>query len=88
MTVTKDTPYNPISCATHDGYEIAVMRRQQLQIEWLDADQLPHTEILIAKDLETLDREEFLLAESINGTRHRIRLDRIKNYSVINQNQA
>lgn len=88
MNIRNDTPYNPISCAAHDGYEIAIMHRQKLLIEWLEADQSTHTEILIAKDLETRDSEEFLLAESKNGTRHRIRLDRIKNYSVINQNQA
>ena len=83
MNIRKDKPYDPVSCATHDGYEIAVIRRQKLKVEWMEADNTSHTEILSAKDIETLNHEEFLIGESENGTRHQIRLDRIKNYNVI-----
>ena len=80
--MTEDKPYNAISCADHDGYESAIVLRQKLQLEWIEEDQSHHTEIIKAKDLETLNQEEFLIAESENGTLYRIRLDRIIKYSV------
>lgn len=82
MNMIKDTAYKAISCAVHDGYELAVIRRQKLHLEWTDQNRSHHTEILTARDLETFRHEEFLIAESENGTIHRIRLDHINKYSV------
>lgn len=79
--------YKPISCAVHDEYESAIVLKQKLQIRWNDDAQSLHDEMVIASDLKTLNHEEFLIAESTNGVRHQIRLDRILSYNVITQNK-
>jgi transcriptional antiterminator Rof (Rho-off) len=71
------TDYQPIACALHDRYEIAVMHRTRLTLCWQGPDGLTHLENLLPEDLETSNGEEFLVASNRAGERLRLRLDRI-----------
>ena len=70
-------PYQPIACAQHDRYEIAIMRRQKLKISWQDDSGCPHESLVLPVDIKVENGEEFLLAEEEGGERLQIRLDRI-----------
>jgi Rho-binding antiterminator len=69
-------PYQPIACALHDEYEIAIMHKQQLNIKWSDDDG-QHTAKVLPKDILVKDRQEFLIAESLDKAELCIRLDKI-----------
>lgn len=69
-------PYQPIACALHDEYEIAIMHKKQLNINWSDNDG-QHTARVLPKDILTKDGQEFLIAESQDKKKLCIRLDRI-----------
>ncbi len=66
-------PYQPIACALHDEYEIAIMHKKQLNISWSDNEGL-HTVRVIPKNILVKDRQEFLIAESRSKKTHCIRL--------------
>jgi len=67
-------PYQPIACALHDVYEIAIMRRQRLRLQWSDGGQ-QHDATLQPLDLNTVDAAEWLLVETRHGEQLSIRLD-------------
>jgi Rho-binding antiterminator len=69
--------YIPIDCALYSEYELAIMRRWRLRIVWKDETGLSHVEMLLPRDLQTRQGEEFLIAESGSGERLEIRLDQI-----------
>ena len=69
-------PYQPIACALHDQYEIAIMHKKQLMISWSDNDGR-HTARVLPEDILVKDRQEFLIAESQDKKQYCIRLDRI-----------
>ncbi len=70
------TPYKPINCERHDGYELACMRHAIHSFRWHEQDQIL-SEKLRCLDLEYTNGEEFLLAENQAGKHYRIRLDQI-----------
>ncbi len=70
-------PYIPIACALHDEYEIAIMHKKQLHIKWLDENDQHHTEKVFPKDILTKNKEEFLVAVTLDNRVLRIRLDKI-----------
>lgn len=67
-------PYQPIACALHDQYEIAIMQKKQLTLGWSDIDG-QHTARLMPKDILVKDKQEFLIAESQDKSEYCIRLD-------------
>lgn len=69
--------YIPIDCGLYSEYELAIIRRWKLRIVWKDADGVSHVEMLLPRDLKTLQGEEFLIAETTSGERLEIRLDQI-----------
>ena len=69
-------PYQPIACALHDEYEIAIMRKQYLIIKWTDEHGF-HTGEVLPEDILVKNREEFLLAKTNKGESLCIRLDKI-----------
>lgn len=69
-------PYQPIPCAQHDQFEIAIMQKQALLIQWHDQHGV-HEERVLAKDIQVKNKEEFLLAQRNDGSVLSIRLDRI-----------
>jgi len=77
--------YQPIPCAIHSRYELAIIERHWLRLRWRDDDGLDHVDQLRPLDLETRSGEEFLIAEHPDHGRERIRLDRIVDFSVEKQ---
>ena len=69
--------YEPIACALHDEYEIAIMQKKDLHIKWLDENNNHHTERVFPKDILVKNREEFLIASTVDGLERCIRLDMI-----------
>lgn len=70
-------PYQPIACALHDKYEIAIMHKKQLRIRWSDDRDEQHTGDVLPKDILVKDKQEFLVADAENGEALCIRLDKI-----------
>jgi transcriptional antiterminator Rof (Rho-off) len=70
-------PYQPIACALHDKYEIAIMFKQHIDITWQDDSGEQHTEKVLPVDLPVKNGEEFLLAKLNDDKELCIRLDRI-----------
>lgn len=69
-------PYQPIACALHDQYELAIMHKKPLRISWSDNNGR-HSALVVAKDILVKDRQEFLIAESQDNRQYCLRLDRI-----------
>jgi transcriptional antiterminator Rof (Rho-off) len=68
--------YKPVSCEAHSIYELAVMQRKSALVRWQDDSGISE-EQLLPLDVETQNREEFLVARDSEGSPVRIRLDRI-----------
>jgi len=69
--------YQPISCALHDEYEIAIMHNKYLAVRWLDDSGELHTDKVLPKDILVKNKEEFLIATDQNNKELCMRLDRI-----------
>lgn len=74
--MNKHDNYQPVSCAVHSEYELAIMHRQKLTLTWQEGDQ-QLTATVLPLDLVTERHAEFLLAEDQSGQTLRIRLDQI-----------
>jgi transcriptional antiterminator Rof (Rho-off) len=77
-----ESDYTPIACALHDRYEIAIMHRQVLHIEWLDASGESHMADVMPLDIKVSQGEEFLVARPVSADDddepYEIRLDRVR----------
>ena len=71
------TDYTPIDCGLHSEYELAIMHGDTLRLEWRDESCRQHIGSVKPLDLQARNHEEFLLAETREGERLQIRLDRI-----------
>jgi transcriptional antiterminator Rof (Rho-off) len=69
--------YRVIDCDLHDLYEVAVLRRRRLLLNWRDASGLVHLELLVPVDIQTTPDGEFLMARHADGRADAIRLDAI-----------
>ena len=69
--------YVSISCATHSGYELAILHRQKLRLVWYEGNVI-HDRIILPLDLQTRNHEEFLIGRDETGTSVTIRLDHIR----------
>lgn len=72
------TDYQPIACALHDEYELAVMRGRRVTLVWLDEAGQRQQAHVTPLDLVTRAGEEFLRVQDHNGETLDIRLDRIQ----------
>lgn len=70
-------PYQPIPCALHDEYEIAIMHKKYLRIKWSDDRGEQRTDSVLPKDILVRDKQEFLVADTGKGEALCIRLDNI-----------
>jgi len=70
-------PYQPIACALHDKYEVAIMFNRPIKIKWMDDKGDHHTEKVLPKDILVKNGEEFLIASLHDHGQLCIRLDRI-----------
>ncbi|MCU7838525.1 MAG: hypothetical protein KZQ94_03975 [Candidatus Thiodiazotropha sp. (ex Troendleina suluensis)] len=75
--------YHPISCALHEAYQYAVMRRSLLDLCWRDEDNREHRTRALPVDVLTHDKAEFLELKLRDGTRQRIRLDQLLKVIVV-----
>ncbi|MCU7893514.1 MAG: transcriptional antiterminator, Rof [Candidatus Thiodiazotropha sp. (ex Ustalcina ferruginea)] len=76
-------PYQPISCALHEAFQYAVMRRSLLDLCWRDEDNREHRARALPIDVLTHDEAEFLELELRDGTRQHIRLDQLLKVIVV-----
>jgi len=70
--------YKPIACSLHDEYEIAIMQRKTLKIQWHDDNGVSDTGEVLPVDIRVQDRQEFLVAKTKENKTLTIRLDRIR----------
>lgn len=72
--------YKPIACETYDLYEIAIMRRQKLQMQWLDNEGQSRDEVIVPLSLMQFKGGEFLIfaSPSQGGEQEQVRLDWVK----------
>lgn len=75
-----DKPYIPVSCAIHSEYELLIMRREKIQLNWLDNNGKSYTENILPVDLKVQSGAEFLIAKNESNQQHQVRLDMIQYY--------
>jgi Rho-binding antiterminator len=75
-------PYTPIACGLHSEYELAIMRRVDLRLGWRDASGQHHIGSVLPLDLYARKQVEYLVARSLDGQQHEIRLDKIISSNV------
>ncbi len=76
------TDYKPVECGLHDEYELTIMQRRRLLLEWQDETGQARSATVLPVDLVTQAGEEFLLVQDSDRQQLRIRLDRILSHSV------
>ncbi len=72
-----DDSYQSISCADYSNYELWIMRNQSLIAAWKKANGQECIANLQPLDLQTRNKQEFLIARLPQGDRVEIRLDHI-----------
>ncbi len=78
--------YKPIECGLHSEYELAIMHGRTLQLQWQNENGKVLTEKLKPVDIEIRNQQEFLIARDTNHMIYEIRLDRIIQSDVHEQN--
>jgi Rho-binding antiterminator len=69
--------YVPISCIEHERLEFAVLRRQKLTLQVLDAAGEARTLTILPTDVATREQAEWLSYREDSGVEGVVRLDRI-----------
>lgn len=69
--------YQPVDCAVHSKYELAIMRQYRLQLAWHDDKQSFPLQEVTPTDLITQQGQEFLLVNDLADKQYMIRLDKI-----------
>lgn len=72
-----ENSYRPISCASYDTYEIAIMHRQCLHLVW-DEGNVVYDQVVSPLNLRTVDGAEFLILRTTGGDTREVRLDHIR----------
>jgi len=70
--------YQPILCSLHDEYEIAIMHKKTLDIQYIDDSGMSLRDTVLPIDLLVKNKEEYLLVKASDGKELSIRLDKIK----------
>lgn len=84
-----DESYQPIACADYDIYEIAIMRKSELHIEWVSSQGELQRQRVRPMELKIVDGAEYLFfkqAEQVVGEKQqvlKVRLDRIKHTQML-----
>ena len=71
------TPYQPIDRGRYSEYEVAILHRQRLRLVWVSPQGQRHIDVVLPRDLQTRQGEEFLIADTREGDTLSLRLDRI-----------
>ena len=72
-----ESDYRPISCASYDTYEIAIMHRQRLRLVW-DEDNIVYDQVVTPLNLRTAKGAEYLILRTAGGETREVRLDRVR----------
>ena len=72
-----EKPYQPILCSLHDEYEIAIMHKKSLSIQYFDDSGNSLRDTVLPIDLFIKNKEEFLLVKTSEDKEINIRLDKI-----------
>ena len=77
-----DGDYKPISCASYDQYEIAIMHKQKLHLSWHE-DNVVFDQIVTPLNLRTARGKEFLILRTADGDTREVRLDHIRRAQIL-----
>ncbi|MDH4134968.1 MAG: Rho-binding antiterminator [Gammaproteobacteria bacterium] len=72
-----ENDYRPISCASYDTYEIAIMHRQRLHLVWDDGNVI-YEQIITPLNLRTAGGAEYLVLRTADGDTREVRLDHVR----------
>ncbi len=75
--------YTPISCDLHSQYELAIMHKNTLLLQWQDESGQQHEEKLTPLDVITRNSAEYLKVLDREGKENLIRLDRIHKMRIL-----
>ncbi len=78
-----DQNYTPISCELHSQYELAIMHKNSLLLQWQDENSLSHEAKVTPLDVITRNRAEYLKVLDSEGKENLIRLDRISKMRIL-----
>ena len=62
--IKSDTPYQPISCALHSEYELAIMHKNTLCLTWRKDGEVVTKENIIPVDVQTKNKAEYLVVKT------------------------
>ena len=74
--------YTPIACSLHSEYELAIMRRSKVKLQWKENDQILD-ETVLPVDLTTHNKVEYLIIKTGVGKAREIRLDKIIRFETV-----
>lgn len=77
------TDYHPVACRTYAELEVSILHQVNLRVSWRTVDGQRRLGSLTPLDLFTRNHEEFLVAETSEGLRLEIRLDRITRFEPL-----
>ena len=80
---SKDKTYQPISCALHSQYELAIMHQNKLQLSWLSEGQLVTETDISPIDVQTKNKAEYLIAVTADNKNLCLRLDHITEMRIL-----
>jgi len=69
--------YKPISCASYEQYEIAIMHKQKMRLAWHENNVL-FDQIVTPLNLRATQGREFLILRTAEGETRELRLDHIR----------
>ena len=70
--------YKPIACGLHDQYQLAVLKKRSLVLEWEDEYGGKLSAVVLPRDVFTRDKAEYLRAIWGHEKEIEIRLDYIR----------
>ncbi len=77
-----DTSYQPISCASYDQYEIAILHGSNMHLTW-QIGNIIHDQVVLPLNLRTAHGEEYLKVRLVSGETAEVRLDHIRGSRIL-----
>lgn len=77
-----ETDYQPISCASYDQYEIAIMHGNKLRLTWQNGN-VTYDQVITPLNLRTAQGAEFLILRLASGEIAEVRLDHIRRVQTL-----
>ena len=74
----KGVPYRPIACGLHETYQLAVIRKMEIDLVWSTDESERFEACVRADDVFTESQAEYLKVTTRTGEKHVIRLDNIE----------